>query len=127
MKSEKADLVVSAVERFAQVIPLNIQEIFLWYFEQKGVENPERFLGVNNEGVNENIVQNQSADMFQQLTNQNPENQLSQYLPQDSPQQEMSAILNLLKLVYKYASENGEKSSELEKLIDSLETMTEAE
>ncbi len=70
--------------------------------------------------------------MFQQLTNQNPENQLSQnlppqYLPQDSPQQEMSAILNLLKLVYKYASENGEKSSELEKLIDSLETMTEAE
>ena len=30
VKSEQADLVVSAVERFAQVIPLNIQEIFLW-------------------------------------------------------------------------------------------------
>ena len=44
IKSEQADLVVSAVERFAQVIPLNIQEIFLWYFEQKGVDNPERFL-----------------------------------------------------------------------------------
>ncbi len=44
LKSEQADLVVSAVERFAQVIPLNIQEIFLWYFEQKGVDNPERFL-----------------------------------------------------------------------------------
>jgi len=35
------------VERFAQVIPLNMQEIFIWYFEQKGVDNPERFLGVN--------------------------------------------------------------------------------
>ena len=42
-------MLVSAVERFAQVIPLNIQEIFLWYFEQKGVENPERFLA---QGVN---------------------------------------------------------------------------
>ena len=52
VKSEQADLVVSAVERFAQVIPLNIEEIFLWYFEQKGVDNPERFLmqqGVNNQ------------------------------------------------------------------------------
>ena len=48
-KSEQADLVVSAVERFAQLIPLNIQEIFTWYFEQKGVDNPERFLGVNND------------------------------------------------------------------------------
>ena len=43
-KSQQADLVVTAVERFAQVIPLNLQEIFIWYFEQKGVDNPERFL-----------------------------------------------------------------------------------
>lgn len=47
-KSEQADLVVQAVERFASVIPLNMQEIFVWYFEQIGVDNPERFL----EGVN---------------------------------------------------------------------------
>ena len=53
LKSQQADLVVTAVERFAQVIPLNLQEIFLWYFEQKGVDNPERFLGVN-EGVGVN-------------------------------------------------------------------------
>ena len=32
---------------------MNLQEIFLWYFEQKGVDNPERFLGVN-EGVGVN-------------------------------------------------------------------------
>ena len=54
-KSQQADLVVSAVEKFAQLIPLNVQEIFTWYFEQKGVDNPERFLGAGvNAGVNEN-------------------------------------------------------------------------
>jgi len=69
LKSEQADLVVSAVERFAQVIPLNIEEIFLWYFEQKGVDNPERFLGVNNgvSGLNSGIsnarmLQNQAVE-----------------------------------------------------------------
>lgn len=42
-KSANADLLVQAVEKFAQLIPLDIPEIFTWYFEQKGVENPERF------------------------------------------------------------------------------------
>ena len=43
-RSNKADLVVSACERFAQFVPLNPQELFTWYMEQKDVENPERFL-----------------------------------------------------------------------------------
>lgn len=43
-RSNKADLTVSACERFAQFIPLNVQELFTWYMEQKDVENPERFL-----------------------------------------------------------------------------------
>ena len=43
-KSNRADMTVQALERFAQFIPLNIQEIFTWYMEQKGIENPERFL-----------------------------------------------------------------------------------
>ena len=50
-KSEQADLVVQAVEKFAQLIPLNLQEIFVWYFEQKGVDNPERFLAQDNGGA----------------------------------------------------------------------------
>ena len=29
-KSQQADLVVTAVERFAQLIPLNLEEIFIW-------------------------------------------------------------------------------------------------
>lgn len=47
-KAEQADIVIQAVEKFASVIPLNLQEIFVWYFEQKGVDNPERFLGISN-------------------------------------------------------------------------------
>lgn len=47
IKSEQADMLVTAVEHFAQQIPLNLEEIFLWYFEQKGVDNPERFLASN--------------------------------------------------------------------------------
>ena len=43
-KSNRADMTVQSLERFAQFIPLNIQEIFTWYMEQKGIENPERFL-----------------------------------------------------------------------------------
>ena len=50
----------------------------------------------------------------------NSENQLS-----NLPQADMETILNLVKLVYKYASENGVKSSELEKLVESLEQITE--
>lgn len=50
LKSEQADMLVQSVEKFAQHIQLNLEEIFIWYFEQKGVDNPERFLagGVNN-------------------------------------------------------------------------------
>ncbi len=44
LKSEQADMLVTAVEKFAQKLNLNLEEIFLWYFEQKGVDNPERFL-----------------------------------------------------------------------------------
>ncbi|MCM1004238.1 MAG: hypothetical protein NC408_07855 [Candidatus Gastranaerophilales bacterium] len=44
LKSEQADMLVVAVEKFAQKLSLNLEEIFLWYFEQKGVDNPERFL-----------------------------------------------------------------------------------
>lgn len=43
-RSNKADMVAQAVERFAKYVPLNAPEIFTWYMEQKDVENPERFL-----------------------------------------------------------------------------------
>jgi hypothetical protein len=40
----KADQTAAIVKEFAQAIPLNLQELFVWYMEQKGIENPERFL-----------------------------------------------------------------------------------
>lgn len=43
-RSNKADLVANAAERFANFVPLNAQELFTWYMEQKDIENPERFL-----------------------------------------------------------------------------------
>lgn len=43
-RSNKADLVAEAAERFANFVPLNAQELFTWYMEQKDIENPERFL-----------------------------------------------------------------------------------
>ena len=62
LKSEQADMLVQAVERFRQAgLELNLQEIFVWYFEQKGVENAERFLGVDlsvNQGVSEEVNNN---------------------------------------------------------------------
>ena len=51
LKSEQADMLVAAVEKFAQKLNLNLEEIFLWYFEQKGVDNPERFLAQANTAV----------------------------------------------------------------------------
>ncbi len=57
----KADMVVQACEKFAQFIPLNAQELFIWYMEQKGVENPERFL------ASMPIMPNMSAAMPQQM------------------------------------------------------------
>jgi len=47
-RSNKADITAEAVDRFAKAIPLNIEEFFTWYMEQKGVENPERFLQTEN-------------------------------------------------------------------------------
>lgn len=43
-KSEKADLVVSASKEFANFLPLNANELYTWYLEQKEVDNPERFI-----------------------------------------------------------------------------------
>ena len=82
LKSEQADMLVQAVERFRQAgLELNLQEIFVWYFEQKGVENAERFLGVDlsvNQRVSEEVNKNISP------------------LPQDLPIQLLQTIVQNL-------------------------------
>jgi len=44
IRTEKANLLVDTVKLFAQYLPLNLQEIFVWFLEQNGVDNPERFI-----------------------------------------------------------------------------------
>ena len=130
VKSEQADLVVASVEKFAQVIPLNIQEIFLWYFEQKGVDNPERFLmeanGVNNQfpllagegqgevsSINNQSVPSPLTPLPQGEGNvSNPENQLSN-LPQNLPPQgqfDVNTLALLLGLLQQVNKEKGDKA-----------------
>ena len=70
-KAANADLVVQAVEKFSQLIPLDLQEIFVWYFEQKGVENPERFLQ-KQEQQNLNVP-TESGQPLSVVQSQNPE------------------------------------------------------
>ena len=55
-----------------QKLNLNLEEIFLWYFEQKGVDNPERFLA-------------------QQQTPQVGGTELPQF-PQDDPMQLLGSV-----------------------------------
>ena len=41
-------MLVQAVEKFKTAgLNINLEEVFVWYFEQKGVENVERFLNNN--------------------------------------------------------------------------------
>lgn len=56
-KSNKADLLVQAIDKFSQKITLDLPEIFVWYFEQKGVENPERFLTQNTQILQQPVTE----------------------------------------------------------------------
>lgn len=43
------DMVAQAMQMFVKSgLQVNMEEIFTWYMEQKGVENPERFLNIQN-------------------------------------------------------------------------------
>lgn len=58
------DMVAQAMQMFVKSgLQANIQEIFIWYMEQKGVENPERFI------QNLNLIDPQ----VQQVLLQNPQ------------------------------------------------------
>ena len=78
LKSEQADMLVQAVEKFkAAGLEVNLPEIFVWYFEQKGVENAERFLGGVNSGLNLPLNSGAEGVIAQQpMAEQNPMNTL---------------------------------------------------
>ena len=97
LKSEQADLLVQAVEKFAQKIQLNLEEIFIWFFEQKGVENPERFLA---SGVN--------SSMLSQLPVQNsPDMSLNPQTVQEVPVENQSLNEDLVKMLENMKNNKG--------------------
>ena len=64
-KIAMADNLAVSIEKFAQVLPLDMAEIFTWYFEQKGVENPERFL--NQEKLDKQEKTEKVQDVIQDM------------------------------------------------------------
>lgn len=76
LRYTNADTTAQVFEKFAKVLPMNWKEIFSWYWEQKGVENPERFLEEDN--IDESklaLIQNTLAQSSQLLTNTLPAEQ----------------------------------------------------
>ena len=70
-----ADMVAQAIQMFVKSgLPANLEEIFTWYMEQKGVENPERFIqniNVIDPQVQQALIQNpQLAPIIQIMTEQ---------------------------------------------------------
>ena len=69
---------------------MNWKEIFSWYWEQKGVENPERFLEEENADESKlALIQNALAQSSQLLTNTLPaEQDESTQVSNDTPIEE---------------------------------------
>ena len=92
-----ADMVILAVERFANHIPLNVQSVFVWYMEQKGVENPERFLQSGQEippEVQQILLQNPAVqelinNIQAQKANTKPDIPDSAEIPRNTPESKM--------------------------------------
>ncbi len=61
-----ADMTAMAIEKFAQAIPLNMEQIFVWYLEQKGVENPQRFIAQKANNPFSANIQNNSTNLINQ-------------------------------------------------------------
>lgn len=88
----QADMVAQSGQMFLKAgLPLNIEEFFKYYMEQKGVENPERFL-MNQQllspEVQQALMQNPTlAPVIQEMQNRVEMAKQGQELPDDIPEQ----------------------------------------
>ena len=89
-----ADMVILAVERFANYIPLDVKSVFTWYMEQKGVENPERFIQqvpqIPQEIQNILMQQPDVQQMIQEVEERKIKN--VQPIEQETPQEELESL-----------------------------------
>lgn len=82
------DMVAQAIQMFVKSgLAANVEEVFLWYMEQKGVENPERFIqNINliDPMVQQALLQNpQIAPVIQEMQNRVLMAKNGQKLPED--------------------------------------------
>ena len=84
-------------------------EIFLWYFEQKGIDNPERFLAgsANNENpLNTLMLQALMGGFMNKMNNKTQENTNT---PEKEPQTDEDENGELLELIKEVREQNLEK------------------
>ena len=86
-----ADMLTQALQQFLKAgLPLNLQEIFTWYMEQKGVENPERFLMAQDlldPQVQQAFMQNpQLAPVIQEMQARVQAARAGENLPENAPE-----------------------------------------
>jgi hypothetical protein len=90
-----ADMVILAVERFAKYVPLNVKTIFTWYMEQKGVDNPERFIQqvpqIPQE-IQSILLQDPVVQQMIQEANNAKSNNILSAVEQKTPQEELESI-----------------------------------
>lgn len=96
-----ADMVILAVERFSNHIPLDVQSIFVWYMEQKGVENPERFLQTVKEiplPIQQMLMQNpEIQQMVEQFENEktNQKQTIPQPIKADAQSADLTKMMEI--------------------------------
>lgn len=122
-KSQQADLVVQAVERFNNLIPLNLEEIFVWYFEQKGVDNPERFLGGAGAGVGVNQGINPEIPADENLPPNLPPKELAINAPENPQETSQSDKLEIIKSLIPAFLEAASKGSQKDELLELMSSM----
>lgn len=101
----------------AQQIHLNLEEIFIWYFEQKGVDNPARFLGtgVNSQQnpLNAIILQALANNLLNKSQNKAEKNIINAEKPEEKG--ESFELVELLSQIIK-PDEDKEKVDEIQEL-----------
>lgn len=84
-----ADMLAQTLQQFLKSgLALNLEEVFTWYMEQKGVENPERFLQIQNfidPQVQQALLRNpQLAPIIQEMQNRVQMAKEGKKLPDDT-------------------------------------------
>ena len=84
-----ADMIAQSIQMFLKAgLSVNVEEVFSWYMEQKGVENPDRFIVNQNKldpQVQEALMNNpQLAPIIQEMQNRVQMSKQGKQLPEEN-------------------------------------------